>query len=108
MRYTTFSFLLAGLSLAPPIAFAQSNGSTRSVIEIGNPDFRPYPIALPAAREISGNGAPGSVTAQEITDTLRFSFEIAATFKVLDPKGYLANPEKEGLAADQCPLPAYA
>ena len=97
VRIVTPSFLVLGLSLAPWLAHAQNHASGRSVVEIGDPDFRPYPIALPRARELSGSGPSGP--ANEITTTLRFSFDLAARFKVLDPKSYLANPRKEGLAA---------
>ena len=97
VRYTTLFFVFAGLCVGPRLADAQSNGSGRRVLEIGDAHFRPYPIALPRAREISGPRTSGA--ANEVTATLRYSFELAASFKVLDPKSYLANPDKEGLAA---------
>jgi TolB protein len=88
----TSLFLIA----SPAAAFAQGTG-TRAVIEIGSPDFRPYPIAIPDARNMAGGTAPPS--AESITDTLRWNFTLAATFKVLDPKSYLADQAREGLAA---------
>lgn len=85
------------LTASPALAFAQSSPATRTVIEIGSPDFRPYNIAVPDARELGG--APPSVTTQVVTDTLRGDFELASIFKVLDPKSFLADPKKEGMAA---------
>jgi TolB protein len=85
------------VTASPAFAIAQSTPATRTVIEIGNPDFRPYPIAVPDAREMGG--APPSETTQVVTSTLRGDFELASIFKVLDPKSYLADPKKEGMAA---------
>jgi TolB protein len=80
---------------APP---ASQVSAKRAVIEIGNPDFRPYPIALPDARDLSGGSSP-SEPAQAITRTLRYDFQLSPIFKVLDPKSFVADPKKEGLAA---------
>ncbi len=94
--YVSATFV-AALVLGMGPAHAQEGGSTRTVIEIGSPDFRPYPVAIPDVRSLtSKNGSPAS---ERMTETLRFNFELAATFKVLDPKSYLADPNKEGMAA---------
>lgn len=85
------------LLLASSPAFAQEGGGSRAVIEIGSPDFRPYPVAIPDARDMGGG--KGTASMETITDTLRWNFTLAATFKVLDPKSYLADPAREGLAA---------
>lgn len=71
--------------------------TTRIVVDVGNPNFKPYPLAVPAARDMAGGGP--SAAANAITETLRFDFGIAGIFKVLDPASYLADPAKEGLAA---------
>jgi TolB protein len=94
-RFSATLLILVPLTTAP--AIAQPTPATRQYLEIGSPDFRAYPMAIPDARDMSGK-AP-SEAAKEITDALRWDFTIAATFKVLDPKGYLADPTKEGLAA---------
>ncbi len=96
VRRLSALILILVAQLAAP-AIAQPTPATRSVIEIGSPDFRPYPIAVPDARDMSGKTP--SPPASEISDALRWDFTMAATFKVLDPKGYLADPLKEGLAA---------
>lgn len=93
-RFTPILTILVAVAAGPAVA---QTSATRTVIEIGSPDFRPYPMAIPEARDMSGKGA--SNAAEEITETLRWDFDVAATFKVLDPKGYLADPAKEGLAA---------
>ncbi len=79
-------------------AFAQTDASKRAVIEIGSPDFRPYPMAIADTRDMTGAKTPPDA-AEEITDALRWNFDLTARFKVLDPKSYLANAKKEGLAA---------
>ncbi len=95
-RLLSAVFLLTPSTLAlSTTALAQTKAGTRTVIEIGSPDFRPYPIAIPDVKTTSGP----SDAADDMTDSLRFDFNLAATFKVLDPKSYLANPAKEGLAA---------
>ena len=83
---------------ATATAQAQTEAGKRTVIEIGSPDFRPYPLAIPDVRDMAGDkDPPGAI--REMTDTLRWNFDLAANFKVLDPKSYLADPKKEGLAA---------
>lgn len=70
--------------------------SGRRVIEIGSPDFRPYPLALP---EVRATGPAAAAAAEALSRTLRFDFDLAAQFEVLDSKSYLADPEKEGMTA---------
>ncbi|MEL6185380.1 MAG: protein TolB, partial [Myxococcota bacterium] len=84
------ALLLTGASLA----HAQEG---RRVIVVGSPDFRPYPMDIPALRAASAGEA--AAAAEVITRTLRFDFRIAAQFDVVDPKSYLADPRKEGLTA---------
>ena len=89
--------VLLTVTLTTP-AFGQnekSNGK-RIVIRIDNPNFRPYPLAIPEAQLLSKGT---STEAQRITQTLRWCLRLAPTFKVLDPKSYLADPRKEGLVA---------
>jgi TolB protein len=88
--------LLTLIALVIPLR-AIAAEPTRTVIEIGSPDFRPYPIAVPAVRDSSG--APNSEPANVITETLRFDLDLASIFKVLDPQSYVADPKREGLAA---------
>ncbi len=76
---------------------AAAETPTRAVLEVGNPDFRPYPIALPDVR--ASGGGPASDAAIVLTETLRWDLDASPIFKVLDPKSYLADPSKEGLAA---------
>lgn len=91
---TTLAFVAALTSASA--AGAQPPPGTRAVIEIGNPDFRPYPIATPDVRDLS---VPGSVPAQAMTKALRYDFEISPVFKLLDPRSYLADQAKEGMNA---------
>jgi TolB protein len=61
---------------------------------IDDPNFRPYPIAVPVFKEL-GTGA--AELAKEGAEILRNDLGIAGSFKVLDPRSYLADPAKEGL-----------
>ncbi len=97
-KVTLSALLAAGLSLLAAHARAQAPASTRTVIEVGSPDFRPYPLAIPDVRDVGGAGKPSDACGA-ITATLRWDFDFTATFKVLDPKSYLADPAKEGLPA---------
>jgi TolB protein len=83
-------------ALALPVA-AHADPSPRTIIEIGSPDFRPYPMAIPDARDMGGKDPSDPI--KQITEALRYDFDLAARFKVVDPKSYLADPSKEGLAA---------
>lgn len=96
------SFPLFVASVPPNVAHAQAAPGKRMVVEIGNPDFRPYPLAVAAARE---TGTGGAQTADEITGTLRWDFGVSPIFKVLDPRSYLADPSKEGMAAATIKFP---
>lgn len=96
MRTTAIIVLGFSLVLSTP-AFGQSQGDgKRIVIRLDNPNFRPYPVAIPEARLLSKGT---SKQAKTITDTLRWCLSLAPTFKLLDPKSYLADPDKEGLVA---------
>lgn len=93
--------LLLSVIVLPVIgsaAYGQTDANKRTVIEIGSPDFRPYPMAIASARDMSGGATPPDA-ALEITENLRWNFDLTAAFKVLDPKSYIADPKKEGLAA---------
>ncbi len=98
MRTTAIIAPIISLALLVP-GFAQAQGASnngRIVIRIDNPNFRPYPIAIPEVRLLSKGT---SKEAQQITRRLRWCLSLAPTFKVLDPESYLANPSKEGLVA---------
>jgi len=88
MRKIALLVCLAGLGLAAP-ARAQDY-----LPPIDDPNFRPYPIAVPAFKEL-GTGA--AELAKEGVEVLRNDLGIAGSFKVLDPRSYLADPAKEGL-----------
>lgn len=82
---------LALAALAAPPAAAQQ----RTYIDVGSPDFQPLPIAIapfPAA-------TPGAeAAARETWETVRGDLALSGLFRVLDPKGFLADPA-EGLQA---------
>jgi TolB protein len=81
--------LALGLLLAPSLALAQ-----RTYIEVGSPNFRPLPIAVPAFRA----DAAAQNSAAELGQVLRSDLVLSGLFEVLDPKGFLAEPD-EGFTA---------
>jgi TolB protein len=98
VRRASLIFFAGLSSLSTVSAWAQQpQPGKRIVIEIGNPDFRPYPIAVPNVKELGAD--PTGKIATEITEVLRWDLGVAPMFKVLDPKGYLADPNKEGMSA---------
>ncbi|MEO1338705.1 MAG: hypothetical protein AAFV29_23880, partial [Myxococcota bacterium] len=100
MRTTAIIACIIGTVAQGIPAFAQGPAANaagqRIVIRLDNPNFRPYPIAIPEAQLLSKGQ---SKEAEDITRTLRWCFSLAPTFKVLNPKSYLADPKKEGLVA---------
>jgi TolB protein len=68
----------------------------RPTIVVGSPNFRPLPIAV-ASFAAAGEGNPGAIAA-EVTGVVRGDLALSGLFDVLDPRGFLANPD-EGLAA---------
>jgi TolB protein len=79
--------LAALLALALPAAAQE-----RTYIDVGSPDFQPLPVAVAS---FSPDGDP---TSKEVCETVRADLNLSGLFKVLDPKGFLADPS-EGLAA---------
>lgn len=61
---------------------------------IDDPNFRQYPIAMPAFKDL---GSGGGAVADEGYDILRFDLGLTGAFKLLDPRSFLANPTKEGI-----------
>ncbi len=88
MRPTTLALSLV-LAAAPSFAHAQ-----RTYIEIGSPNFQPLPIAVAPFRAEPGAQAD----AAEMTQVLRSDLTLSGLFELLDPKGFLADPN-EGLTA---------
>ncbi|HSM92297.1 MAG TPA: Tol-Pal system beta propeller repeat protein TolB [Anaeromyxobacteraceae bacterium] len=82
---------LLAAALAAAVALP-SAAQERPVIEVGSPNFQPLPIA------IAPFSPDGDATAREAWETVRADLNLSGVFKVLDPKGFLADPG-EGLQA---------
>jgi TolB protein len=67
----------------------------REYIKISDPNFRPYPIAIPDMKDMNGTAAD---LVRKGTETLRFDLGIAGVFKVLDPRSFIADSKQEGLS----------
>ncbi len=72
---------------------AQPAGGGGAVIDVSGTKAGKYPIALPTAPE-------NDATAKEIAQVESFDLEVAGPFKVLDPKGFLADLKTEGTSID--------
>jgi TolB protein len=88
LRSLTFA-----LATALPLSALAATATDRPAIVVGSPDFRPLPIAVAA---FTGEG-DAAAAAGEATSTVRSDLALSGLFDVLDPKGYLADPN-EGVA----------
>jgi TolB protein len=79
------------LSLLSTIAAAQVQ-----LPPIDDPNFRPYPLAIPAFKDLTGGGAE---LAEQGVETLRSDLGMTGAFKLLDPRSFLADPAKEGITS---------
>ncbi len=81
--------LAAALAAAAALPTAAQE---RTYIDVGSPNFQPLPIA------IAPFSPDGDAVAREVWETVRADLDLSGLFKVLDPKGFLADPT-EGLSA---------
>ncbi len=72
-----------------------SAGFSRDYIKITDPNFQPYPLAIPEFKIVDPDTAQ---LAKEGVETLRFDLAVAGVFKLLDPRSYIADPKQEGLS----------
>lgn len=72
---------------------ASSQG--REYITISDPDFRPYPMAVPEFKDMTGSATD---QAKQAADVMRFDLEAVGVFKLLDPRSFIADPKHEGLS----------
>ena len=89
--------LSAAMASTPTRAEAKPESKkSRAVLEVGNPDFRAYPVAVPQIRAM---GAGVDQPAETVTEALRWDLGLSPIFNVLDPRSYIPDPKKEGLVA---------
>jgi len=82
---------LLRLAVALGATFALSAAAQeRTYIDVGSPNFQPLPIA------VAPFAPAGDAVAREAWETVRGDLVLSGLFKVLDPKGFLADPT-EGL-----------
>ncbi|MBW2700022.1 MAG: Tol-Pal system beta propeller repeat protein TolB [Deltaproteobacteria bacterium] len=83
---------LVAFLLVAPAAQAQNE---RPYLEISDPNFRAYPLAIPEFKDLGqGSGAKAAATGLQ---TLRFDLSLTGVFNLLDPRSFLVNPKQEGL-----------
>jgi TolB protein len=99
-RIAVCAGLIGGLAAVAtgPVDAADSGGKVWRRIEIDGPEYRPLPIAV-APLKVLGGGDRGKDVARTVGDVIRSDFEISGLFQVLDPRSFIADPEKEGLHA---------
>lgn len=90
MKRTLLSTLLLCL-LAAEAAMAQVQ-----LPPIDDPNFRPYPMAVPAFKDLATGGAE---LAEQGVEVLRNDLAITGAFRLLDPRSYLADQAKEGITS---------
>jgi TolB protein len=71
------------------------SATAREYIVISDPNFQPYPIAIPAFKDMGG--ATG--LEKEGLETLRFDLGMVGVFKLLDSRSFIADPKQEGLSS---------
>lgn len=78
--------LLLLAAALPAAALAQQ----RQYIDVGSPDFRPLPLAVPDFRADPGAEAD----AREMASVLRRDLSLTGLFDLLDPRSFLAAPDE--------------
>ena len=84
---------IAVIAVVTSSAGAQPADKSGAVIDVSGTKGGKYPIALPTAPE-------NDAVASEIASVEAFDLNIAGPFKVLDPKGFLADLKAEGLGIE--------
>lgn len=90
--HKTLPIFLAAFG-ASSLAYAQTETEGRLVVEVGDPAFRPFPIAVPDAK-VEGADRSSEVHQQAVT-TLRWDLDASILFQMLEPRSYLPDPQKE-------------
>jgi len=100
MACCAFALALAvSALLVPALAAAQ-----RPLIEIEGASFRPFPIAVPDFKPRSGDSAD---LGRELAAVLRDDLAMSGLFQVLDPRSFIASPEREGVTVGTIAFPAW-
>ncbi|HVE84053.1 MAG TPA: translocation protein TolB, partial [Myxococcales bacterium] len=86
----------AALALSLALAFAAGPARAQVVIEISGANFKPFPLAV--APPLSDGAARED--ALHLDEALLFDLTSCGLFRVLDRKGFLADP-KEGMTSVQ-------
>ena len=79
------------------LGIAVSAPADKVFIDLNAPSVRRLPLAVPVLRQGSGDTGTACVS---IAETLRSDLGAASLFDVLDPKGYLEDPQRAALQPD--------
>ncbi len=85
--------LLFWFAAASTIAQAEE----RTYLDITDPSFRKIPVAVPGFHTDGGGGG----LSEELVLVTRKDLEISGIFHVLDPRGFLVDPQKIGLTTSE-------
>ena len=84
--------IIVGTLLLIPVAV----GAQVKLPPIDDPNFRPYPIAIPDFKDL---GTGGEAIAADGIEILRNDLKLTGAFKILDPRSFLADPRAEGISS---------
>jgi len=90
------STLTLALAALAPSSESRAQSEER-IIEITNPEFRAFPLAISETKNLDGE--PLTEPMKEITEVLRWDLDTSLLFRVLNPKSHLADPVKEPMVA---------
>ncbi len=75
-------------------AFFCFSAGAREYIQISDPNFRPYPLAIPEFKDLGG----AREAVERGYETLRSDLGITGVFNLLDPRSFIADQKQEGLS----------
>jgi len=95
----TWPLLVLGL-----IATAAPAMAARPLIDIEGAAFRPFPVAIP---EFKAKASAHAAQAREVAEVLRNDLALTGLFQVLDPRSFIASPEREGVTVGTISFPSW-
>ncbi|MBN2362258.1 MAG: Tol-Pal system beta propeller repeat protein TolB [Deltaproteobacteria bacterium] len=96
--------LCACALLAAAVLGAGPASAQRPLIEIEGAAFRPFPIAVP---DFKPRASAGADVGRELATVLRDDLSASGLFQVLDPRSFIASPEREGVTVGTIAFPAW-
>jgi TolB protein len=83
--------------VALALGWAGAAAAEKVYIDINEPGLRPIPLAVPALKREGGDVRQAHL---DLAETLRSDLGMAGLFEVLDPRGYLEDPQRAPIHPD--------